>query len=82
MKEVVDKELDAITLLTESVAELTMAVKAQNDAIFCLLHNLDIEKDLPVWESKEEFEKEMGPKVKACIKAVGNIYGHSETDKG
>ena len=82
MKEVVDKELDTITLLTESVAELTVAVKTQNDIILCLLHKFDIDSDLPVWTTKEGVEEEIAPKIHACIETVRKIYGRGETDKG
>lgn len=81
MKEVVDEDLDAITMLTESVAELTVAMKTQNDVILCLLHKFNVDSDLPAWTTKEGVEKEMGPKIQACVEAVRKVYGRSETDK-
>jgi hypothetical protein len=79
MKEVVGKELDAVAMLTESVAELTVAVKTQNDVILVLLHNLDLK--IPDWKEKADVEKEVGPKIQACIEAMREVYGRSETDK-
>ena len=81
MKEVVDKDLDVITALTESVAELTLAVKTQNDVVLCLLHKFNTEADIPRYQTKEAFEKDMGEKVQTCVEAVRKIYGHGETNK-
>ena len=76
-----DSEVPGIEVLTENLTILTAMVQTQNEIILCLLHKLNIETDLPTWEDKEAFEKEMDPKIKACIKAVRKIYGRSETDK-
>lgn len=79
MKEAVDKELETTVMLTESVAELTMAVRTQNDVLLVLLHNLDLK--IPDWKEKADVEKEVGPKIQACIEAVKRVYGRSEADK-
>lgn len=79
MKEEVGKELDAVAVLTESVAELAVAVKTQNDVLLVLLHNLDLK--IPDWKEKTEVEKEVGPKIQACLEAMRKVYGRSETDK-
>lgn len=81
MKEVIDKKLDPIDFLTESVAELSVALQVQNDVILCLLHKFDVDSDLPVWTTKKGIEDEVGPKVQACIKAVREVYGRSKADK-
>ena len=70
-----------VDYLTQTVAMLTDAIKIQNDVVLCLLHKFDLEKDLPVWTTKEGLEEDVGPKVQACIEAVRKIYGRSETDK-
>lgn len=75
------KKVTDIELLTETVATLTLAVQTQNNIILCLLHKFNIETDLPTWQNKGVFEKEMVTKVDACDKAIRKIYGHSETDK-
>lgn len=79
MKEAVDKELDTTVMLTESVAELMMAVKTQNDVLLVLLHNLDLK--IPDWKKKADIEKEVGPKIQSCIELMRSIYGRSEVDK-
>lgn len=75
------KKVTDIELLTESVAALTIAVQTQNAIIMCLLHKFNIETDLPTWQDKEIFEKEMAAKVDACDKAIRKIYERSKTDK-
>ena len=70
-----------VELLTHNVAALTMALQTQNDILLCLLHKFDVEKDLPVWITKEGVEEEVGPKIKACVEAIRKVYGPSETDK-
>lgn len=80
MKEVVDKELDTIAVLTESVAELTVAVKAQHDVILVLLHNMDLK--IPDWKETTDVEKEVGPKIQQCMDLMKRVYGRSETNKG
>lgn len=77
-----NKDAEVLDLLTRNVAALTVAIQTQNDVILCLLHKLNVDSDLPVWTTKEEVEKEVGPKVQACVEAVRKIYGRSETDKG
>ena len=69
-----------IELLTQNVAALTVVIQTQNAIIMCLLNKLNIETDLPTWQDKGTFEKEMAKKVDACDKAIRKIYGHSETD--
>ena len=76
-----DKDTEVIDLLTRNVAALTVAIQTQNDVILCLLHKFNVDSDLPAWTAKEEVEKEMGPKIQACVEAVRKIYGHSEADK-
>lgn len=79
-----EKELSldmTVAALTESVANLAVAVQNQNNIILCLLHKFNIETDLPTWQNKEIFEKEMATKVEACNKVIGKIYGPSKTDK-
>lgn len=80
-KEKTDPTPTDIELLTQNVAALTMAVQTQNAVLMCLLHKFNLETDLPTWQDKETFEKEMARKVDACDKAIRKIYGHSETDK-
>lgn len=70
-----------IELLTQNVAALTVAIQTQNDIILCLLHKFELNHDLPLWTTKEAMEKDVGPKVKACIESVRRLYGHPETDK-
>lgn len=70
-----------VAALTESVANLALAVQTQNAVIMCLLHKFNIETDLPTWQNKEIFEKEMAEKVDACDKAIRKIYERPETDK-
>lgn len=75
-----EKEVnDDIEILTETVGQLTLAVQTQNDILLCLLHQLDI-KD-PNWKNTEDIEKEVGPKIEACVNAVRKAYGPSKTDK-
>lgn len=80
-KEQTDPTPTEVELLTQNVAALTVAVQTQNAVIMCLLHKLNIETDLPTWQNKEIFEKEMAAKVDACDKAIRKIYEHSEADK-
>lgn len=70
-----------IELLTQNVAALTVAIQTQNAVLMCLLHKFNPETDLPTWQNKEIFEKEMAKKVDACDKAIRKIYGRPETDK-
>lgn len=79
-KEITDKELD-LRVMADTIVMLTSAVQTQNAVIMCLLHKLNIETDLPTFQNKETFEKEMVAKVDACDKAIRKIYGHSEADK-
>ena len=76
-----DKDTEVLDLLTRNVAALTVAIQTQNAVIMCLLHKLNIETDLPTWQDRGTFEKEMAAKVDACDKAIRKIYGRSETDK-
>lgn len=80
-KEQTDPTPTEVELLTQNVAALTVAVQTQNAVIMCLLHKLNIETDLPTFQNKEAFEKEMAAKVDACDKAIRKIYGPSKTDK-
>ena len=80
-KEQTDPTPTDIELLTQNVAALTMAIQTQNAVLMCLLHKFNPETDLPPWQDKEAFEKEMAAKVDACDKAIRKIYGRSETDK-
>ena len=75
------KEVKELEVITASIAQLTMALQTQNEVLLCLLHKMDINSDLPTFQNKEMFEKEMGKKVEACVKAIRKIYGPSETDK-
>ena len=70
-----------IEILTETVASLTMAMRTQNDILLCLLHKFDLDHDLPLWTTKEGMEKDVEPKVQACIEAIRKIYGRGETNK-
>lgn len=70
-----------IEILTETVASLTMAMRTQNDIILCLLHKFDLVHDLPLWTTKEDMEKDVEPKVQACIESVRRLYGRGEDDK-
>jgi len=79
-EEITDKELD-LRVMADTIVMLTSAVQAQNSVIICLLHKLNIETDLPTFQDKEAFEKEMAAKVDACDKAIRKIYERSETNK-
>lgn len=79
-KEITDKELD-MKVMADTIVMLSSAVQTQNDIILCLLHKFELNHDLPLWTTKEAMEKDVGPKVKACIESVRRLYGHSETDK-
>lgn len=79
-KEITDKELD-LRVMADTIVMLSSAVQTQNDIILCLLHKFNPETDLPTWQDKEAFEKEMAAKADACGKAIRKIYGRSETDK-
>lgn len=68
-----------LELLTQNVAALTMAIQTQNDVLLVLLHNLDLK--IPDWKEKTDIEKEVGPKIQACIEAMRRVYGRSKTDK-
>ena len=67
--------------LADTVAMMAKAIETQNAVILCLLHKLNIETDLPTWQNKKVFEKEVGAKVDACIESIRSLYGHGETDK-
>lgn len=73
-----DKELDLRTM-ADTIVMLSAAIQTQNDVLLTLLHNLDLK--IPDWKTKEELEKDVGPKVQACVKAVRKVYGRSEADK-
>lgn len=77
----VKKDEIKIEDLADTVAMMAKAIETQNAVILCLLHKFNIETDLPTWQNKEIFEKELGAKVDACVKAIRKIYGHSETNK-
>lgn len=68
-----------LELLTQNVAALTMAIQTQNDVLLVLLHNLDLK--MPDWKEKTDIEKEVGPKIQACLEAVRKVYGRSKADK-
>lgn len=76
-----DREIREVELLTETVAQLAATVQTQNDILLCLLHKFEPDHDLPFWITKEGMEKEITPKVEACIEAVRRAYGPSEADK-
>lgn len=80
VEEKVGKELDDIGVLSNTVAMLAHAVQTQNDVLLILLHNLDLK--IPDWKEKADIEKEIGPKIQACIEAVRKVYGRGETNKG
>lgn len=79
-KEITDKELD-MKVMADTIVMLSSAIQTQNDILLCLLHKFELNHDLPLWTTKEAMEKDVGPKVKACIESVRRLYGHSETDK-
>lgn len=79
IKEADDKQLTDIMILTQTVAELTGAVRTHNDILLCLLHKFELDKDLPTWATKEEVEGDVGAKIQACIEAIRRVYGPSET---
>lgn len=81
-KEKTDPTPTELELLTQNVAALTVVVQSLNVVTMCLLHKLNIETDLPTFQDKETFEKEVAAKADACDKAIRKIYGRSETDKG
>ena len=76
-------EKDKVTLedLVETVTMMSAAIETQNAVILCLLHKFDTDSDLPTWQDKDSIEKEMEPKINACVKAIRKTYGHGETDK-
>ena len=75
-----DLDVDvAISALTDTVAQLTVAMQTQNDILLVLLHNLDLQT--PDWKTIDDIEKEVGPKVQKCIDLMRKIHGPSETDK-
>lgn len=79
-KEITDKELD-MKVMADTIVMLSSAIQTQNDILLCLLHKFELNHDLPLWTTKEAMEKDVGPKIKACIESVRRLYGHSETDK-
>ena len=82
LEEEVDKEVSALDALTDTVAQLVITVQTQNDVLLVLANKLNIDTDIPDWKDKKEIEKEVGPKIQACINMMRKIYGPSETDKG
>lgn len=76
-----DEKIDKVAMLTQTVAMLTEAVKHQNSVILVLANKLHIQADLPHWESKEDVDREVGPKIQACVDLMKKVYGPSETDK-
>lgn len=76
------KQISELSLLTANVAMLTAAVKTINDVLLVVLAQADINPELLQGKSKEDFEKEIRPKIDACEKVIREIYGRSETNKG
>lgn len=72
-------EVESEKVISESLAMLAHAIQVQNDVLLVLLHTLDLK--IPDWKEKADIEKEVGPKVQACIEAVRKVYGRSETNK-
>lgn len=77
IKEVKDKELREIDLLTETVGELTAALEGMNEALLVILYNLDLK--IPDWKDRLDIEQEVGPKIEACQEAVRRIYAKDTT---
>lgn len=81
IKEVEDKDVTELAIMAESIAQLQMAVTIQNDIILCLLHNFNLNHDLPLWLTKEGAEEELEPKIKACRDVIRRIYGPGKTSE-
>lgn len=79
MKEEVDKELTIIDALTESVAQLTMAMKTLEGVALSLLANVPDFK-VPAWKDYDELDVAVGMKVADCAKLMRNIYGPDKDD--
>ena len=78
-KEEEAKEVGELELITASIAQLSVALQTQNEILLTILHNLELKA--PEWGSKEDIEKEVGPKIKMCVEAVRKVYGPDKTDK-
>lgn len=74
-----DQKVPEFEVIVDNLMALTAMVQSQNDVILVLLHNLDI--NVPDWKTKEDIEKEVGPKVQKCIDLMRKIYGPSKADK-
>lgn len=74
-----DREAKNIELLTETVAQLAVAMQTQNDILLVLLSQMDV-KD-PGWKTAADVSKDVGNKVKQCVDIMRKTYGPSETDK-
>lgn len=79
MKEITDKELSVVDMLTESVVELSYAVQTQNAIILVLLHNSDLK--LPEWKSLEDVQNDVGAKVEKCTELIRSLHGHDQTNQ-
>lgn len=79
MKEEVDKELTEIDALTESVAQLTMAVKTMEGVVLSLLANTP-DFVVPAWKDYNELHAAVGVKVADCAKLMRDIYGPDTDD--
>ena len=66
--------------LADTVAMLTVTVQTMNDVLLVLATQIDTSQ-LPQWKTKEDIEKEVGPKIQKCIELIKDTYGHGETDK-
>ena len=75
-----DREVTSEELLTETVAELVVAIQSQNALLLVLAHKLNLD-DLPDWKTAEEVEADVSPKIEACINLIRKAYGPSEADK-
>ena len=76
-----DKRVPELEIITENIAALITMVQTQNDVLLVLANKLNIDKDIPKWNSQEELEKEVGPKIQACIESIRSIYGPGKADK-
>lgn len=81
IEEQTDREVKTIELLTANVAMLTEALKHQNAVLMVLLNHFNIKMDMPHWQTQEDVEKAVGPKIQACVDLMKRVYGPSETDK-
>ena len=80
IEEVEDRKATELEAMAQNIAMLATAVQTLNDVVLVLAKDIDVNK-LPDWKTKEEIEKDVGPKIQKCIELVRKTYGPSEADK-